>query len=392
MADQKDAQDHNLPASPRKIKKAREDGQLPRSRDLPHFLVMAALTLFLAVALPQMLEHWRGVLRDGLRFDAELLARPGVMGALLADQAWRFVTSVASIGAVLMLAALLAALAGGGWNFTWKALGPRWSHLNPFAGIGRLFSSQNLITALKAALLTLVLGAVAAAVLLNRFEQYVGLMSVPLEEALARGGRLLLGGLGALLIALAVFAAIDLPLQWQLHRRKLRMSRTEVKQEHKETEGSPEIKQRQKQRMREMTRRRMMAAVPGADLVVMNPSHYAVALKYEEGKHAAPVVVAKGADLLALRIRDLAKEHKVPVLQAPPLARALYAHAKLDREVPAQLFAAVAQVLAYVLQLKGKLAAGMSAPPNPAVPKGMDPHEADAMPGVDDEAGDGVRA
>ncbi len=386
MADQKDAQDHNLPATPRKIKKAREEGQMPRSRDLPHFLIMAALTLLAAGLLPMALDSWRGVLRDGLRFDAELLARPGVMTALLADQGLRFARTVLSIGVVLMAATVIANLASGGWNFTWKALGPKWSHLNPISGFGRMFSGQGLGTALKAVLLTLVLGAVATWVLVDRFAQYLGLMAVPMEEALARGGQLLLAGLVALLITLAVFAAIDLPLQWQLYRRKLRMSRTEMKQEHKETEGSPELKQRQRQRMREMTRRRMMAAVPTADLVVMNPTHYAVALKYDEARHAAPVVVAKGADLVALRIRDLAKENQVPVLQAPALARALYAHAKLDREVPAALFAAVAQVLAYVLQLKGKLAAGMSAPPDPAVPVGLDPHEQGATPAsADDE-------
>lgn len=393
MADQKDAQDHNLPASQRKIQKAREEGQVARSRDLPHFLAIGALTLLAAMALPQALDDWRGVLRDGLRFDAELIQRPGVMTALLADQASRFVATVGLIGAVLMLAAVIANLASGGWNFTWKALGPKWSHLDPIAGFGRLLSGQSLGTALKAVLLTLVLAAVAAWVLVDRFAQYLGLMAVPLEDALSRGGQLLLAGLIALLVTLAVFAAVDLPLQWHLYRRKLRMSRNEVKQEHKETEGSPEIKQRQKQRMRELTRRRMMAAIPTADLVVMNPTHYAVALKYEEGRHAAPVVVAKGADLLALRIRDLAKEHAVPVLQAPALARALYAHAKLDREVPAALFAAVAQVLAYVLQLKGKLAAGMSAPPNPAVPKGLDPHEKDAAaPAADDNEADEVLA
>lgn len=383
---EKDAQDHNLPASQRKIKKAREEGQLPRSRDLPHFVVMAALVLLAGALMPSAVEEWRGVFQQGLRFDAASLARPGAMTSLLADQGLRFVRSVLVIGGTLMLAAIVANLASGGWNFTWKALGPHWKHLDPIGGVGRLFSGQNAGVALKAVALTLVLGAVAGWVLSERLAAYLGLMAVPLEDGLVRAGHLLQGGLVALLIALAVFAAVDLPLQWQLYIRRLRMSRTEVKQEHKETEGSPEIKQRQRQRMREMTRRRMMAAVPTADLVVMNPTHYAVALRYDEGKHAAPFVVAKGADLLALRIRDLAKEHAVPVLQAPALARALYAHAKLDREVPAQLFAAVAQVLAYVLQLKGRIQAGFERAPDPAVPPGMDPHEAGAAPATDDEA------
>ena len=168
--------------------------------------------------------------------------------------------------------------------------------------------------------------------------------------------QLVLGGLVLLLLALAVFAAVDVPLQRHLQLKRLKMSHQEVKQEHKELEGNPEVKAKIKARMREMAKRRMLAAVPQADLVVMNPTHYAVALKYDDATMAAPRVVAKGADLLAMRIRDLARDAKVPVLQAPPLARALYAHAEIDREVPAALFAAVAQVLAYVYQLRAALA------------------------------------
>jgi flagellar biosynthetic protein FlhB len=387
MAEQ-NAQDHNLPASQRKIKKAREDGQLPRSRDLPHFLVLAALLLLVAAWMPAALDEWRGLLRDGLRFDAQQVQRAGAMQALLADQGLRFARQVLLIGTVLGGAAVLANLASGGWNFTWKALGPHWNHLDPLAGLGRLFSGQAAGTALKAVLLAVLLGAVATWALMDRFTQYVGLMALPFDDALARAGGLLLGGLLSLLLVLALFAAVDLPLQRQLYLRKLRMSRTEAKQEHKETEGSPEVKARQRQIARELTRRRMMAAVPKADLVVMNPSHYAVALQYDEARDAAPRVVAKGADLIALRIRDLAREHAVPVLQAPALARALYAHAKLDQTIPAALFAAVAQVLAYVMQLRGRMSGRrFDAPPDPAVPPGFDPHESGASPAGDvDEA------
>lgn len=386
MAD-KDAQDHNLPASQRKIKKAREEGQLPRSRDLPHALVMATLALLAWGWMPQALAHWQGIFRTGLRFDAQALATPGIMGAVLAEQALQMAWTVGLVGGILMAAAVAANLASGGWNWTWQALGPKWSHLNPIAGIGRLFSGQNLGTAAKAALLAVVLAAVGVLVLLDAAPRYVALMSATLESALSQAGRLLLGGFVLLLLALATFAAIDWPLQRQMYLRRLRMSRNEAKQEHKETEGSPEIKARQRQRMREITKQRMMAAVPKADLVVMNPTHYAVALRYDEAKMGAPMVVAKGADLLALRIRDVAKEHKVPVLQAPALARALYAHAKLDREVPMSLFAAVAQVLAYVYQLRASLGGrGLPDAPNPTVPQGLDPHEKDANPASDEEA------
>jgi flagellar biosynthetic protein FlhB len=384
---EKDAQDHNLPASQRKIKKSREDGQLPRSRDLPHAYVMGAMALMAWGWMPEAMDYWRDIFRSGLRFDAHSLAMPGAMTTALSKQAISFAWTVGGVGLVLMAAAVAAYLSSGGWNLTWKALGPKWTHLNVIAGFKQLFSGQNLGTAAKAALLAVVLVAVGVMTLWDAAPHYVALMSATLEGALAQAGRLLLSGFVLLLITLAAFAAIDWPLQRQLYLRRLRMSRNEVKQEHKETEGSPEIKARQRQRMREITRQRMMAAVPKADLVVMNPTHYAVALRYDEAKMGAPMVVAKGADLLALRIRDVAKEHRVPVLQAPALARALYAHAKLDREVPMSLFVAVAQVLAYVYQLRASLGGrGLPDAPNPDVPKGLDPHEKDANPASDEEA------
>jgi len=272
--------------------------------------------------------------------------------------------------------AVASNLAPGGWNWTLKPLTPKFSHLNPLTGIGRLFSGHGLGQALKAVALALVLGAVGAMVLKDRIAAYVGIMSVPLPSALAYAGQQLIGGLGLLAIALALFAVIDVPLQRQLYLRRLKMTREEAKQEMKEVEGNLEIKAKIRAKMREIAKRRMLAAVPTADLVVMNPTHYAVALKYEDGKMAAPQVVAKGADLLAMKIRDLAKESKVPVLQSPVLARALYAHAEVDREIPAALFGAVAQVLAYVYQLKAAMAGRGASPqmPKPVVPPELDPH------------------
>jgi flagellar biosynthetic protein FlhB len=208
-------------------------------------------------------------------------------------------------------------------------------------------------------------------------EEFAGVLAMPLPAAVHQLASSLLGGLILLVLALAVFAGIDVPLQKYQHAEQLKMSAQEVKQEHKETEGNPEIKAKVKARMRELVKRRMMAAVPTADLVVMNPTHYAVALKYDEKKMGAPRVVAKGADLLAMTIRDLAKGAQVPVLQAPVLARALYAHAQLDREIPAALFGAVAQVLAYVYQLRAALSGQVAMPaamPELNVPPELDPH------------------
>jgi flagellar biosynthetic protein FlhB len=206
--------------------------------------------------------------------------------------------------------------------------------------------------------------------------EHAALLGLPLPAALAEGGRLVMGGLVLLLVVLALFALVDVPLQRQLLLRRLRMTVEEMKKEYKEVEGNAEVKAKLKVKMREMASRRMLAAVPKADLVVMNPTHFAVALRYDEATMAAPRVVAKGADLLALRIRDIARDAHVPVLQAPPLARALYAHCELDAEVPARLFTAVAQVLAWVYQVRDAMAAGRPAvqpAPEPEVPADLDP-------------------
>jgi len=375
MADQ-DAQDRNLPASAKKIQRSRAEGQLPRSRDLPHFAMMVAGGAILSVGGPQIVDSLQQMLRKALRFDAGMLAQSGFMGERLWDLTLDFLLVMLPIVAILVAVALASNIASGGWNWTMKPLAPKFSHLNPLSGLGRMFSGQGLGTALKAVALALVLGVVGALVLKNRLAAYVGIMSVPLPAALAYAGQQLMGGLTLLAIALALFAVIDLPLQRQLYFRRLKMTREEAKQEMKETEGNMEMKAKMRAKMREMTKRRMLAAVPTADLVVMNPTHYAVALKYEEGGMAAPKVIAKGADLLAMKIRDLAKESKVPVLQSPVLARALYAHAELDREIPAKLFAAVAQVLAYVYQLKAAMAGKGARPemPDPVVPPELDPH------------------
>jgi len=339
--------------------------------------MMVAGGAMLAVHGPKMAEQLRAMVATGLRFDARQLAQGDFMTERLLEMTITFAVVMGPMAALMVVAAIASNLASGGWNWTMKPLAPKFSHLNPIDGLGRLVSGQGLMTALKAVLLAVVLGFVGAMVLKDRIATYVGIMSVPLPSALAYAGQQLMGALVLLGVTLAVFAAIDLPLQRQLWLRRLRMSREEAKQELKEVEGNMEVKAKIRARMREIAKRRMMTAVPQADLVVMNPTHYAVALKYEEGRMAAPKVVAKGADLLAMRIRDLAKENKVPVLQQPVLARALYAHAKLDHEIPAALFGAVAQVLAYVYQLRAAMTSRHAARPempHPHVPPELDPH------------------
>ena len=279
------------------------------------------------------------------------------------------------LGLLTALFALLAAWLSGGWNVSFKAMKPDFTRFNPVSGLGRMFSKQHLITVGMSILLAVAVGVVGVLYIKSRFFELAELLAVPLPQAIAEIGGVLSSCLGLMLLALGGWALVDVPLQRHLWLNRLKMTREEAKQEHKDAEGSAEVKGRMRQRMREMSRKRMLAAVPAADLVVMNPTHFAVALKYDEQRMGAPRVVAKGADLLALRIRDLARDARVPVLQAPPLARALYAHCEVDQEVPASLFAAVAQVLAWVYQLRRSPELGLQ-PPEVQVPAGMDPHEA----------------
>lgn len=379
MADEQ-AQNRNLPATQRKIDKARGDGQVARSRDLSHLAALGLGVALAAAAAPLAIEGSGRLMSAGLRFDRHLLENPAGMVEHLAAQGLQMLGLLAPWFAVIVLAAVGAGLLSGGWNFTWKPLEPSYEKVDPIAGFKRLWSLQQVTNALKACLLALVLGAMGAVWLGLHWMEHAALLALPLPTALATGGQLVLGGLLLVLGAVALFALVDVPLQRQLLMRRLRMSVEEMKKEMKEVEGNAEVKSKIRVKMREMASRRMLAAVPRADLVVMNPTHFAVALKYDEATMAAPRVVAKGADLLALRIRDIARDAQVPVLEAPPLARALYTHCELDREVPARLFAAVAQVLAWVYQLRDARsrvdAMGRSPAvpePRPEVPPDLDP-------------------
>jgi flagellar biosynthesis protein FlhB len=376
MADQ-DAQNRTLPASPRKLRKAREDGQVARSRDLSHFAAIAGGGLLLMMAAPLIASWLQNMLAEALRFDHQTVAAPAAMGERLTAGALKLMAVVLPVGGIIALGGVVAAIVAGGWNFTTKPMMPKFSKLNPLTGIGRIFSKQQLTDTLKASGLALLLISLGALYLHANLPAFAQALALPLPAAFSHALTTVMWGAALLAMVLAAFALVDLPLQRYLLANRLKMSHQEVKQENKELEGNQEVKGKMRVRMREMSKRRMLAAVPQADLVVMNPTHYAVALKYDDATMAAPRVIAKGADLLALRIRDLARDAKVPVLQAPPLARALYAHAEIDREIPAALFSAVAQVLAYVYQLRAAFA-GRGAPPSEPtdlpVPVELDPH------------------
>lgn len=379
MADDS-AQEKQLPATARKLEKAKEEGQVVRSKDLGHFLVVLAATAALLGLTPFWASKLEKIMTSGLRFDARTVAAPDMMLERLSVWGFEAILLIIPFALGIGLGAIVASVAAGGWVMSFKVIQPKFSKLNPISGIGRLFSKQQFIDAMKASLLGLVLGTAGVSFLYKAWPRLVDLLAMPLPAAMATLGSTFADVLGSMLLVIAAFAIVDLPLQKFLFAKRMRMSHQDVKEEFKQQEGNQEIKGRMKQLMREQARKRMLSAVPSADLVVMNPTHYAVALKYDEGSMGAPKVVAKGLDLLALKIRDIAKENKVPVLEAPPLARALYANAEIDQEVPVALYTAVAQVMAYVFQLKQALTGQSPMPghlPDLDVPKDLDPQQSE---------------
>ena len=367
-----DNADRNLPASAKKIRKAREEGNVPRSRDLGHFVAMGLAAALLFTVMPSLTSYSQHLLADGLTFDHNTIASPQLSGEHAVGLVTRGLMIVMIVGGLFMAAGVASNIAFGGWNLTMKAVTPNFGRMNPIAGIGRMFNFHQLVTVLKASLLAIAVGFAGTLYLKSHFADLGGVLTAELPDGLSTVGRTLGGGFLAMVGVLAAWAMVDVPWQRKTFMDKLKMSKQEQKQEHKESEGNAEVKAKMKQKMREMAKRRMMKAVPAADIVVMNPTHYAVALKYDQEAMGAPRVVAKGTDRLAMRIRDLARDAGVPVLEAPPLARALYTHVEIDGEVPAILFAAVAQVLAWVYQLRAAPNLNVRAP-NVSVPPELDP-------------------
>ena len=366
-----DDQERTEKPSEKRLREAREKGDVPRSRDLSGALVVLAGVAALMSGGERAFTHARRVYQLGFGysrealFSGELPAR--VLGAAL-HEAMALFTPVA---VATLLATFAAPLLLGGLSFSAQALEPKFDRLDPIAGLGRLVSLRGLVELAKSLLKLVFIGAALAWFLWHGQEamQASGRGTVGAGIALALGQM----GKAALLFGamLALIGGIDAAYQRYDYGRRLRMTKQEVRDEHKESDGNPELKSRIRQVQHQLARRRMMQELPKADVVVTNPTHFAVALKYDENRMSAPRVIAKGADVLAMQIRQVAAGHRIPMLEAPPLARALYATTEIGREIPAALYVAVAQVLAYVFQLRQAVAQG-DAPPVPPSPQ-VDP-------------------
>ena len=365
MADS--AQERTESATPKRIEEARRKGDIPRSRELTTAAVMLSGGAAIYMMGGGLAGSLYGLMRTSLSLSREQAINEQFLLAGLAGNAGKVLLACVPILGVMFMAALLAPMVLGGWVFSTEALGFQFSRLNPITGVGRMFSMNGIIELVKALAKFGVVGVVAVIVLRRDLHELMGLGTEPVESAIRHATLMSGRALVAMGGALGFIALIDAPYQLWQHTMKLRMSREEIREEYKESEGSPESKRRIRERQQEMAKARMMQDVPNADVIVTNPTHFAVALRYEEKGMRAPIVVAKGADLMAARIREVAAEHAVPIFEAPPLARALFRSVDIGQEIPAALYAAVAQVLTYIYQLKSARRTGMQVPPPPAV-------------------------
>ncbi len=375
MTEENDSE-RTQPASPRKLEQAREDGEVALSQELNTFALLAVAGMSVWILGGEILSGLIGLMRSGLTLSADDAFQTGQMLRLLGEHGGTGFRAIAPVLAAAFLAALIAPLLLNGWLFTLKPLEPKFSRLNPLSGMGRMFSLHGLVELAKALAKVLVVGGVAALVIWSSLDAVVSLSQESTLSASLHASHLVGWTLLLTIGGMALIAAVDVPYQLWNHAKKLRMSPAELKRESRESEGDPQIKARIRNLQREAARKRMMTEVPKADVIITNPTHYAVALSYRESSMRAPRVVAKGQDLTAQRIRELAGEHRVPIVEAPPLARALYRHAELGDEVPETLYTAVAEVLAYVFQLRRFQVEGGRVPQLPGdivVPAALDP-------------------
>jgi flagellar biosynthetic protein FlhB len=364
------------PASSRRLEKAREEGQVARSRELSTFLLLITGGAGAWWLGGRAVAGFQDLVRRALDIDPRLAFDSGLATSRLGELSIEAFIIIAPLFGLLLVVAAASPMLLGGWLFSTTALVPDFTRLNPLKGIARMFSSQGLAELAKAALKAALVAGIAGWVVWANHASVFALLGQSPEAGIAMTGGLVAESFVAIVCALALIAAADVPWQMWQHASNLRMTREEVRQERKEQDGDPQIKARIRSLQRETARRRMMSEVPKADVVVTNPSHYAIALAYRNGEMRAPRVVAKGAGHIARKIREIALASGVPLLEAPPLARALHKHTEIGDEIPETLYAAVAEVLAYVFQLKKSRNYGAPVPTAPSglpVPAGLDP-------------------
>lgn len=349
MAEEQQGQEKTEDATPRKLEKARDEGQVARSRELNSVAIVtfgAAAVMFVAPELTQvMMDNTRSLIANAASPDIPL---PTIMGNAIIDAVW----AILPFSLVMFAAGVLSSVGVGGMLISSKAIQPKLERLSPIKGFGRMFSKKTAVELLKSIAKVILIGGMSTLILSFIMDELLVLGSLPIEAAIVKG----IGYVGwALLIigaTLVFIAVIDVPFQIAEHKKQLKMTKQEVKDEHKDSEGKPEVKAKIRSLQQQVAQRKMLEDVPDADVVITNPEHFSIAIKYDQGQSAAPAMVAKGVDHMAFKIREIADHHDVPIVPMPPLARAIYYSTDIGEEIPAGLYVAVAQVLAYIYQLE----------------------------------------
>lgn len=352
MAEESSGQDKTEQPSPKKLSDAREKGQVPRSKEFTTVIVLIASGVAMLFLGAQIIESLAEVMSNSFTFSRNQLFDPAALAHHLLHSIETISVALGSFLAVTVLAALIAPASIGGWNFSVQAMGVKPEKLDPFKGLKRIFGPQGLIELAKALGKFILVGVISVLVLWSLRDQLLTLGMQEVDVALSALGYLVIWVFLVISSGLILIALIDVPFQHWNHNRQLKMTKQEVKDEMKQTDGNPEVKGRIRRLQVELSQQRMMQDVPTADVIITNPTHYAVAIRYDQSGAGAPLVVAKGADLISQHIRTIGEANEVPILLAPPLTRAIYFSTELGQEIPSGLYIAVAQVLAFVFQLR----------------------------------------
>lgn len=352
MAEQDSGQERNEAPSGKRLQDAREKGQVPRSQELSTVVVLVASAIAMLFVGDNLIRSLSEVMTQSFSLSRKLIMDPHMMAQQLILALKIIALDLGSFLAVTLIAALAAPALIGGWNFSTQAIGVKLEKMSPLRGLKRIFGPQGLVELAKALGKFLLVGSIGTAVLWQLRDRLLTLGRQEVHVAMNELGSIVLWGFLTICASLILIALIDVPFQKWNHIKQLRMTKQELRDEHKETEGSPEVKGRIRRLQIQLSQQRMMQDVPKADVIITNPTHYAVALRYDQSKSGAPVVLAKGADLLAQQIRMVGDHHEVPIISSPPLTRAVYYSTEIGQEIPPGLYIAVAQILAFVFQLR----------------------------------------
>lgn len=365
MADDS-GQDKTEDPTGKRLSESRKKGQVPRSKELNTFVTLIVSAVLFFYMGQYMVKGLLKMMRHQFELSREVIFDPATPVMYLKLALSEGYSVIWPLMIILIIADLLTPIMMGGWNFSTEAFEPKFSKLNPLEGIKRIFGIRGIVELIKAIIKVVLIGFVAWNLFQVYFDDFMGLSRLDLQQAMTRAGDIIVMSLLVLCATLLLLVMIDVPYQLWNNTRQLKMTKQEVRDEAKESEGNPEVKGKIRQMQMQAAQQRMMEAVPTADVIVTNPTHFAVALKYDPNGSGAPVLVAKGADLVAAQIRNIAIANKVTLVAAPPLARALYYSTEINHEIPRGLFLAVAQVLAYVFQLRAAVENGWGKPRPPS--------------------------